>query len=147
PCHEWPIATAAVLAATVSKSPRPLARFSKWQEIPRPDSIDEAGWVSSGAAIGLLQQAGFPVARWAVAADSAQAAAAARDLKFPVVLKAERPGLVHKSEAEAVRLGLHDGVAVTAAFEDFCRRLGVGPALVQAQVGPGVELAIGARCD
>jgi acyl-CoA synthetase (NDP forming) len=147
PCHEWPIATAAVLAATVSKSPRPLARFSKWQEIPRPDSIDEAGWVSSGAAIGLLQQAGFPVARWAVAADSAQAAAAARDLKFPVVLKAERPGLVHKSEAEAVRLGLHDGVAVAAAFEDFCRRLGVGPALVQAQVGPGVELAIGARCD
>jgi ATP-grasp domain/(2R)-phospho-3-sulfolactate synthase (ComA) len=39
------------------------------------------------------------------------------------------------------------GVAVAAAFEDFCRRLGVGPALVQAQVGPGVELAIGARRD
>jgi hypothetical protein len=32
-------------------------------------------------------------------------------------------------------------------FENFCRRLGAGPALVQEQVGPGVELAIGARRD
>jgi acyl-CoA synthetase (NDP forming) len=147
PCHEWPIATAAVLAATTSKPCRSFAQPSVREPIAVPDSVDNVGWVPSDAALSLVQQAGFPVARWAVAADSAQAAAAARDLKFPVVLKAERPGLVHKSEAAAVRLGLHDGVAVAAAFEDFCRRLGVGPALVQAQVGPGVELAIGARRD
>ncbi|HXW72715.1 MAG TPA: acetate--CoA ligase family protein [Methylocella sp.] len=146
PCHEWPIATASVLAATVTKPPRPFAQPPKWQEIPRPDS-GEAGWVASDAALSLLQEAGFPVARWAFAADSDAAAAAARDLKFPVVLKAERPGLVHKSEADAVRLGLCDSMAVAAAFEDFCRRLDAGSAIVQEQAGPGVELAIGARRD
>jgi acyl-CoA synthetase (NDP forming) len=146
PCHEWPIATASVLAATTSKPSRSFAQPSKWQEIPRPDS-GEAGWVASDAALSLLQKAGFPVARWAVAADSAGAAAAARDLGFPAVLKAERTGLVHKSEADAVKLALRDDVAVAAAFEDFCLRLGAGPALVQAQAGPGLELAIGARRD
>jgi acetyltransferase len=146
PCHEWPIATASVLAAAVSTAPRTVSKRSKLQEIPRPDS-GEAGWVGSDAAFSLLQKAGFPVARWAVAADSAEAAAAARNLEFPIVLKAERAGLVHKSEADAVKLGLRDDAAVATAFEDFCRRLGPGPALVQAQAVPGLELAIGARRD
>jgi acyl-CoA synthetase (NDP forming) len=147
PCHEWPIATASVLAAAMSKPSRPFAQPSKRQEIPKPDSIDKAGWVASDAALSLLQQAGFPVARWALAANSGQAAAAARDLGFPVALKAERPGLVHKSEADAVRLSLLDDFAVAAAFEDFCHRLGPGPALVQQQAAPGLELAVGARRD
>jgi acyl-CoA synthetase (NDP forming) len=147
PCHEWPIATATVLAATTSKPSRSFAQPSVREPIAVPDSVDNLGWVASDAALSLLQQAGFPVVRWAVAADSGAAAAAACDLKFPVVLKAERPGLIHKSEADAVRLSLRDGVAVAAAFEDFCRRLGAGPAFVQAQAGPGVELAIGARRD
>jgi acetyltransferase len=147
PCHEWPIAAASVLAATVSKPLWPRARPTKWQEISIPDEIDAAGWVSSDRALSLLRQAGFPVARSALAASKGEAAAAARELSFPVVLKAERPGLVHKSEADAVRLGLRDGDAVAAAFEDFCCRLGPGPALVQAQAAPGLELAIGARRD
>ncbi len=146
PCHEWPVATAAVLAAAVSPAPRRPSIAPKLHEIPRPDS-GEAGWVASDAALSLLQQAGFPVARWALAADSAEAAAAARDLNFPVVLKAERPGLAHKSEVDAVKLGLRDDAAVAAAFEDFCRRLAAGPAIVQEQAGPGLELAIGARRD
>jgi acyl-CoA synthetase (NDP forming) len=147
PCHEWPIATANVLAASISKPPRPLAQPSKQQPIPVPDSVEADGWVNSHAAFSLLQQAGFPVARWAIAADSAEAAAAAARLRFPVVLKAERPGLVHKSDAGAVRLGLNDRDAVIAAFEDFCHQLGEGLALVQEQITPGVELTIGAWRD
>jgi acyl-CoA synthetase (NDP forming) len=147
PCHEWPIAAAAVLAATMSKPSRPFAQPSKPQENPRPDPIRNAGWVASDAALSLLRQAGFPIARWALATDSGQAVAAARDLGFPVALKAERRGLLHKSEADAVRLSLIDDVAVAAAFEDFCRRLGPGPALVQQQPAPGIELAVGARRD
>ncbi|HUI19779.1 MAG TPA: acetate--CoA ligase family protein [Methylocella sp.] len=147
PCHEWPITTAAVLAATMSKPSRPFAQPSKRKPVAAPGCVDEVGWVPSDAALCLLQQAGFPVARWALAADSGQAAAAARDLGFPVALKAERPGLVHKSEADAVRLHLLDDVAVAAAFEDFCRRLGPGPALVQQQAALGIELVVGARRD
>lgn len=147
PCHEWPIAAASVLAATVSAPARPLANQANLQPVPMPGAASKAGWLESNAAFSLLQQAGFPVARWALAADSGGAVAAACDLGFPVVLKAERPGLVHKSEANAVRLNLCDGEAVAQAFEDFCRSLGPGPALVQEQAGPGVELFIGARRD
>ena len=147
PCHAWPGATAAVLAATVSRPLRPLARLSTGEPIPQPAAVDEAGWLTSAAALSLLQQAGFPVARWMVVADPAAAAAEAAKLQFPVVLKAERPKLTHKSDADAVRLGLTDGAAVAEAFEDFRRRLGPGSALLQRQAGPGVELILGARRD
>jgi len=68
-------------------------------------------------------------------------------MSFPVVLKAERPGLVHKTEVAAVRLNLQDGAAVREAFEDFRNRLGPGPAFLQRQVEPGLELVVGARRD
>ena len=46
-----------------------------------------------------------------------------------------------------MRLGLTNGAAVAEAFEDFLRRLGAGPALLQQQAKPGVELVVGARRD
>jgi acyl-CoA synthetase (NDP forming) len=147
PCHEWPIATATVLAATLSRPARPLVRLSNPPPVALPDDVDEAAWVAQDAGLSLLQRAGFPIARWARAADSDEATAAACAFGFPVVLKAVRPGLVHKSDAGAVHLGLGDSAAVAEAFDDFDRRLGPGPVLVQAQAGPGVELAIGARRD
>lgn len=147
PCHEWPIATATTLATTLARPPRPLLQLSKPQPVPPPDDVDEAGWLPQHAALSLLQWARFPVVRWARAADPEETTAAARTLGFPVVLKAERPGLVHKSDADAVRLDLGNSAAVTEAFEQFRQRLGFGPVLVQAQAGPGVELAIGARRD
>ena len=103
--------------------------------------------MTSAAAFSLLQQAGFHVTPWAVVAEAGQAAAVAEKMQFPVVLKAERPGLAHKTEADAVRLGLSGGRAVAEAFEGLSRRLGAGPALMQRQAGPGVELVVGARRD
>ncbi|WP_036258214.1 acetate--CoA ligase family protein [Methylocapsa aurea] len=147
PCHAWPGATATILAGAVSRPLRPLARLSAREPILQPAAVDDAGWLTSAAAFSLLQQSGFPVARWMVVTDPAAAAAAAAKMQFPVVLKAERPKLAHKSDAGAVRLGLTDGAAVAEAFEDFSRRLGAGPALLQRQEGPGVELILGARRD
>ena len=131
PCHSWPAATATVLAATASKPTPSQPPLSAGGEVPYPSLVDDAGWVASAAAFSLLQQAGFTVARFALVADAAEAAAIAEEMQFPVVLKAERSGILHKSDAGAVRLGLTDGAAVAEAFEDFLRRLGAGPALVQ----------------
>jgi acyl-CoA synthetase (NDP forming) len=149
PCHAWPAATAAILAATASRlacSRPPLSAVAS-DPVPFPASEDHTGWVTSAAAFTLLQQAGFPVASWAFVAEAGEAAVVAEMMQFPVVLKAERPGLVHKTDAAAVRLDLRDGAAVTEAFAEFRRRLGPGPALVQRQGRPGVELVIGARRD
>ncbi|MGJ0505564.1 MAG: acetate--CoA ligase family protein [Methylocystis sp.] len=143
PCHPWPSRTAATLAAlwappAETRPPTPCAA-------PRPPL--SAGWAPSATVFSLLSQAGFPVCACHMAASAADAAARAEALGFPVVLKAERAGLVHKSDAGAVRLGLGDGAAVAEAFDALARDLGPGPALVQKQARAGVELMVGARRD
>lgn len=145
PCHPWPAATAATLALTAARVAH--RRAPPPPPAPPPQSIDATGWLGAAEAFSLLQTAGFPVAPWAVAARADHAAAAAEDLGFPVVLKAERSGLVHKSDAGAVRIGLSSAAAVAEAFEAFVAAFGEGPALVQKQMAPGIELVVGARRD
>jgi acyl-CoA synthetase (NDP forming) len=147
PCHAWPATTAAILAATETRAARPQPAALTTNPVPPPASSEAGGWVASAEAFSLLQQAGCVVAPWALVGDASKAAAAAEKMQFPVVLKAERKGLVHKSDAGAVRMGLADSIGVKQAFEDFCDRFGPGPALVQKQVMPGLELVIGARRD
>jgi acetyltransferase len=147
PCHWWPAATAANLAATSARAPRPRPTLTAEDLIPPPASIDACGWVASAQAFSLMQQGGFPVADWALVADASQAADAADQIHYPVVLKAERTGVLHKSDAGAVRVNLADRAAVAQAFTDFCDKFGPGPALIQQQAKPGVELVVGARRD
>ena len=59
---------------------------------------------------------GIPLLDTQLATNAEQAQNVARDLGFPVVMKATRPGLVHKTEAGGVRLGLSDESAVRAAY-------------------------------
>ncbi|CUR57558.1 CoA-binding domain protein [metagenome] len=76
------------------------------------------------------------------AVDSAEAAVeAAARVGYPVVLKTANPDISHKVDVDGVRLSLADAAAVRAAYDGLSR---LGPRVeVQAQVPPGVELAIG----
>ncbi|MGW4406094.1 acetate--CoA ligase family protein [Nonomuraea sp. NPDC004702] len=88
----------------------------------------------------LVAAAGVPVPRGVVVRDLDFAAAG--ELAEPLVLKAFGPGLVHKSEAGAVRLGLRaDGLAAAAA--EMRSRLDVEGFLVEEQAPAGVELIVG----
>ncbi|MFF4198425.1 acetate--CoA ligase family protein [Nonomuraea sp. NPDC001831] len=88
----------------------------------------------------LVAAAGVPVPRGVVVRDLDFAAAGG--LAEPLVLKAFGPGLVHKSEAGAVRLGLRaDGLAAAAA--EMRSRLDVEGFLVEEQAPAGVELIVG----
>ncbi|WP_330082879.1 acetate--CoA ligase family protein [Methylocystis iwaonis] len=146
PCHLWPAGTASALAATTARAadaqPNTIAAPSA-----APAQCDADGWAPAPQAFSLLAQAGFPIAPFVVVSSVEEAAAAAEQMGFPVVLKAERPGLVHKSDQGAVRLGLADRDSVARAFTDFSQRLGPGPALLQRQAKPGLELVIGGRRD
>ena len=70
-------------------------------------------------------------------------------LGYPCVLKAIDPGLLHKSDAGGVAVGLADAASVRAAAEDMLGRL--RPELLfveqQADVRDGIELVVGATRD
>ncbi|MFG6191032.1 acetate--CoA ligase family protein [Nonomuraea sp. JJY05] len=88
----------------------------------------------------LLSAAGVPVPRGVVVDDLDFDRAA--ELAEPLVLKAFGPGLVHKSDAGAVALGLsRKDLAARAA--DMRARLEVAGFLVEEQAEAGVELIVG----
>jgi hypothetical protein len=73
--------------------------------------------------------------------------AAAEALGYPVVVKADAPGLAHKTEAAAVHLDVRDAAAVRARVRDLRSRFGAVRVIVQAQVRAGAEMLLGARRD
>ena len=129
----------------------------------RPDDGERDPWTRVPAryvlpereSLALLAAAGVPVVAHRAVADAQGAVAAARELGHPVALKADAPGLAHKSDAGAVRLGLVDDAAVSKAFTAVTgAALAAGEggaavrgALVAAMAPPGVELIVGMRRD
>ena len=89
----------------------------------------------------------MPFAGARIVSAPAEAAAAAAELGYPVVLKAL--GLLHKSDAGGVALGLRDEAALLAAVADMRGRLAPPAFSVEAMapLADGVELLIGARWD
>ena len=79
---------------------------------------------------------------------------AARRLGYPVALKIDSPGILHKTEAGAVRLGLRDADAVRSAFAEimtnaarYAPNAAISGALVQEMVSGGVEVIVGISYD
>jgi len=87
----------------------------------------------------------IPPADTRLAAYPAAAAAAAAELGCPVVLKADVPGLLHKSDAGAVRLDLRSPDDVRRAFDDLAATFGdrLAGTLVQPMITGGVEVIMG----
>jgi acetyl-CoA synthetase len=83
----------------------------------------------------------------AVVATADAAVGAADGFGYPVVVKADAAGLVHKTDAGGVRLDLGDAGAVRRACANLAARFGKVRFVVQPRVGPGVELLFGARRD
>ena len=107
------------------------------------------GWLGPIEAEQFLSAFGISTAAMRLVRTAAESAAAARDLGFPVALKAVGPAILHKTEVGGVRLGLADAEAVVAAARDLKTRLGDGLTefLVQAMVPGGVEVIAGVTQD
>ncbi|MGH2994813.1 MAG: acetate--CoA ligase family protein [Gaiellaceae bacterium] len=128
---------------------RALAAVARWKP-PRPtavenDPVDLTDLLTVGAlpeyeSTLVLERYGIPVAPRRRASSPEEAVAAARELGFPVVVKADGPA--HKAAAGGVILGLVDETAVAGAAE----RLG-GRVLVARQAGPGPEAFCGLTRD
>ncbi|GAA0364085.1 acetate--CoA ligase family protein [Actinoallomurus spadix] len=100
----------------------------------------------------LVSGFGIAVPRGATARAAEDVAAAAGGLAPPLVVKAYGPGLVHKSDAGAMRLGLGSPAeAARAAAAIGAALAGAGSVvegyLVEEQAPPGVEVIVGAVRD
>ena len=96
----------------------------------------------------LLRRSGVPTVPQRLAASATGAGSAAAEVGFPVALKAAAPGLLHKSDRGAVRLGLASVDDVVAEAEAMAARIpDVTGFLVQRMASPGLELIVGLRRD
>jgi acyl-CoA synthetase (NDP forming) len=110
------------------------------------------GWLSFEDTASLLGAYRLPLAPARVARSAQGAGRSAAALGVDVALKAIVPGLLHKRDAGAVRLGLHGATEVTRAARDLRRALeqrgnSVDGFLVQAMAPPGVEMLVGVVSD
>ena len=103
------------------------------------------------ASLARLGAAGMPVLEPTRAGDADAAAAAARALGVPVVLKLDVTGLAHKSDIGGVRVGLETEAAVRAAATELLTlAIPAGASRRGLLVAPrldGVELILGGRRD
>jgi acetate---CoA ligase (ADP-forming) len=105
-------------------------------------------------ALQQLAAADVPVVRTQLAASSEEAARAARDIGFPVVVKLSSPDITHKSDVGGVKLNLADENAVRAAFEAVMAngtRAAPGARIDGVVVAPmvkeGIECILGVQTD
>jgi len=97
----------------------------------------------------VLAAYGVPVVEERLARSADEAVAAARALGYPVVLKAESPTILHKTELGVVRLNVADEAGVRRHYAEIqaaARGHELAGVLVQPMAG-GVEVIVGARTD
>jgi acyl-CoA synthetase (NDP forming)/GNAT superfamily N-acetyltransferase len=107
--------------------------------------VPGGGWLSPAETQDLLSCYGVPLVETVAVRDTDGAVAAAAALGHHVVIKADVPGLVHKSDAGAVELDLRGARDVRNAMNRLEQRFHgqLSGAIVQPMVTGGTELIIG----
>jgi acetyltransferase len=111
----------------------------------------EAGKSSLSAAevYNILAAYKIPTAGWRMAANADEAVKAAAEIDYPVVVKADAPSILHKSDMGGVAVDLKDADAVRAAVEKMQRTFSEDDPrfFVQKYLPGGLELIMGAKSE
>ena len=102
----------------------------------------------------LLAAFGVPVTQDEPAGGAAAAVAAANRIGYPAAMKVDSADILHKTEADAIRLNLGDAAAVRAAFDEitanarrYAPNASIDGVTVQEMVSGGVETIVGVSYD
>ena len=162
PAYGYPEAAAGALARA--------ARYGEWRSAPHtpiPGFSDvhaaearalirgflaqapDGGWLPPADVTALLRLYGIPLVAATEARTEDDAAAAATAVGYPVVVKADVPGLVHKTDAGAVLLDLRTEDDVRAGYRQLAGQFGgrLTGVLVEPMITGGTEVIIGVRDD
>ncbi|HEU5416345.1 MAG TPA: bifunctional GNAT family N-acetyltransferase/acetate--CoA ligase family protein [Streptosporangiaceae bacterium] len=103
------------------------------------------GWLPASQVAELLACYEIPLAATVRVASEEEALQAAARLGGRIVLKAEAAGLIHKSEAGAVKLDLATPEEIAGGYRDLAARFGrdLRRVLVQPMLASGVETLVG----
>jgi acetyl coenzyme A synthetase (ADP forming)-like protein len=110
------------------------------------------GWLTPDEVATISSCYGLPLIEQRIVANSEEAATAAREIGGDVALKAIAPGLVHKTEAGAVRLHLNGAEAVREAAREMSERLSsqgrlLSGFVIQQMARRGIEMLVGVVHD
>jgi acetyl coenzyme A synthetase (ADP forming)-like protein len=98
----------------------------------------------------ILRASGIALPPDGLAASPGETAAIARAIGFPVVLKLIGAGIVHKTEAGGVLVGIRDEAAAREGFQTLLERAGtvaLRGVQVQQQIANGREVIVGVKRD
>ncbi len=163
PSFAFPEAAATALAR--------VAHYGEWRERPQPEppSFDDLrrdqaaavvafaltrgdGWLTAEETENLFSCYGLPFVIQRIVTSAKEAGETAGEIGGEVALKAVAAGLLHKTEAGAVRLHLIGAREVSAAAEEMAEKLaasGQAPVafVVQQMISGGVEMLVGIAHD
>jgi acetyl coenzyme A synthetase (ADP forming)-like protein len=105
------------------------------------------GWLTPAEVAQICSCYGLPLIEQRVVSSVAEAGAAAAEIGGEIALKAIAPGLVHKTEASAVKLHLNGADAVREAATEMSERLSPSGFVVQQMARRGVEMLVGVVHD
>ena len=105
------------------------------------------GWLPPDEVAKICSCYGLPLIDQRVVESVEDAAAAAEEIGGEIALKAIAPGLVHKTEAGAVRLHLNGAEGVRVAAREMGERLSPSGFVVQKMAQRGVEMLVGVVHD
>jgi acyl-CoA synthetase (NDP forming) len=105
----------------------------------------DGGWLTPALTAALLACYGITQVSTRLVDSEAAALSGAAHLDAPVVLKADVAGLVHRSEAGAVRLDLHGPDEVRAGYRALAETFGprMSAVMIQPMITGGAEVIIG----
>ena len=112
--------------------------------LPATSALDEA------QSLALVRDFGLPVVAHRFCRSKDEARSAARDLRFPLVLKGVSSKIYHKAEWGLVKTGIGDEAAFEGALAEIAGlwdKCGLKGYLIQEHVGDGVEFLLGVKRD
>ncbi|HVN96656.1 MAG TPA: acetate--CoA ligase family protein [Syntrophorhabdaceae bacterium] len=160
PCYDFPSTAARVLVSLTRYSEIRRRQAGRIKHFHDADRVKAQAIVNKARNIGqarlpaddvyeIMRAYGIPVADWKVAKDAAGALIAAREIGFPVAIKADSQSILHKSEMGAVVTNLSDEAHLAQAIERIgktCRAPDLR-FIIQRHVEGGKEVIVGAKAD